>query len=47
MRNVNNFLVWWFMAVILAVRRLRQDDDEFQANLGYIDLVSKKKEKCK
>jgi hypothetical protein len=27
--------VWWFMPVIPALRRLRQEDGEFHASLGY------------
>jgi hypothetical protein len=26
---------WWFMPVISALRRLRQEDHEFKASLGY------------
>jgi hypothetical protein len=29
-------LAWWCMPVIPAFRRLRQEDDEFKASLGYI-----------
>jgi hypothetical protein len=32
----------WYMPVILALRRLRQEDLEFKASLGYMDLVLKK-----
>jgi hypothetical protein len=28
--------VWWCTPVIPALRRLRQEDCEFKANLGYI-----------
>jgi hypothetical protein len=28
--------VWWCIFVILALGRLRQEDVEFKANLGYI-----------
>jgi hypothetical protein len=28
--------MWWFILVIPAFRRQRQEDFEFQANLGYI-----------
>jgi hypothetical protein len=27
--------LWWFTAVIPALRRLRQEDGELQASLGY------------
>jgi hypothetical protein len=27
---------WWHIPVIPALERLRQDDHEFEANLGYI-----------
>jgi hypothetical protein len=27
---------WWYIPVISAFRRLRQEDHEFKANLGYI-----------
>jgi hypothetical protein len=26
---------WWYTLVIPALRRLRQDDEEFEASLGY------------
>jgi hypothetical protein len=32
----NIWLPWWHMPVILALDRLRQEDGEFQTNLGYI-----------
>jgi hypothetical protein len=28
--------VWWYMPVIPALRRWRQEDREFQTNLGYM-----------
>jgi hypothetical protein len=27
---------WWFIPVIPALQRLRQEDQEFEASLGYI-----------
>jgi hypothetical protein len=27
--------VWWYMPVIQALRRLRQEDQEFKANVAY------------
>lgn len=27
--------VWWGTSVILALRKLRQEDEEFEASLGY------------
>jgi hypothetical protein len=29
--------VWWFTPVILALGRLKQEDHEFEASLGYIE----------
>jgi hypothetical protein len=29
-------LAWWCTPVMLALRRLRQEDHEFKASLGYI-----------
>jgi hypothetical protein len=35
--------VWWYTPVILALRTQRQEDREFEADLGYnIRIVSKK-----
>jgi hypothetical protein len=28
--------VWWYTPVIPALRRLRQEDLEFEASLGYV-----------
>jgi hypothetical protein len=28
--------VWWYISVNSALGRLRQEDDEFEARLGYI-----------
>jgi hypothetical protein len=28
--------VWWYMSTILTIKRLRQEDHEFKATLGYI-----------
>jgi hypothetical protein len=27
--------MWWYIPVILAIRRLRQEDYKFKASLGY------------
>jgi hypothetical protein len=40
--------VWWHMPVISALRRLKQEDQEFEVSLGYIErfyLLKKKKVK--
>jgi hypothetical protein len=40
----NNFLpcqLWWFMPVIPEVQRLRLEEPEFKASLGYVMTVSK------
>jgi hypothetical protein len=34
--------VWWFTSVIPVPGRLRQEDGEFEANLGYIIRLSLK-----
>jgi hypothetical protein len=39
--------VWWCLPLILVLWRLRQEDSEFKAILGYIDTISKKKGKEK
>jgi hypothetical protein len=36
---------WWHTSVISALRRLRQKDHDFEANLGYIDTVSNNNKK--
>jgi hypothetical protein len=28
---------WWYISVILAIRKLRQEDEESEAGLGYIE----------
>jgi hypothetical protein len=28
--------MWWYMPVILALQRLRQEDQEFKTILGYV-----------
>jgi hypothetical protein len=33
---VQTFHVWWYMYIILALRKLRQEDHKFEASLGYI-----------
>jgi hypothetical protein len=37
--------LWWFTPVIPAFRRLRQEDREFEASLGYITASKKNKNK--
>jgi hypothetical protein len=29
--------MWWYKSVIPALRRLRQEDPKFEANLGYTE----------
>jgi hypothetical protein len=36
---------WWCMAVIPALGRTRQEDQEFKANLGYIARPSPQRER--
>jgi hypothetical protein len=36
---------WWYTPVIPKLRRLRQEDSEFKASLGYIRSLKKKKKK--
>jgi hypothetical protein len=38
--------VSWHRSVIAALRRLRQEDDEFKDSLNYIARLSLKKKKC-
>jgi hypothetical protein len=38
---------WWYTPVILALRRLRQEDCKFGANLGCIERPASKKQKRK
>jgi hypothetical protein len=38
-------MVWWHTPVILALRRLRQGDCEFEASLGSIGRLYLKKKK--
>jgi hypothetical protein len=35
---------WWFNTIILALGKLRQEDGEFQANLGYTLRLSQNKQ---
>jgi hypothetical protein len=37
----------WFTSAIPALRRLRQEDHEFKANLSYISTSTKPKKKKK
>jgi hypothetical protein len=40
--------VWWYISIIPALGKLRQEDWDFKARLGYIrDPVSKKQNKTK
>jgi hypothetical protein len=39
--------VWWYTSIIPAVRRLRQEDLEFKASLGYTAKPCLKKENKK
>jgi hypothetical protein len=39
--------VRWYTPIIPAFRRLRQEDQEFKASLGYKETLSQKKEKIK
>jgi hypothetical protein len=45
--SFNNQLswVWWFIAVIPAFRRLKQENFEFKISMGYIVRLYFKKEK--
>jgi hypothetical protein len=36
---------WWYTPVIPKLRRLRQEDSEFKASLGYIRSLKKKKKR--
>jgi hypothetical protein len=36
MRKYQVRLVWWYMPIISVLRRLIQEDFEFEANSGYI-----------
>jgi uncharacterized membrane protein len=43
----NSGQAWWRIPVIPALRRLRQENREFEASLGNLEPVSKKKRKKK
>jgi hypothetical protein len=36
--------VWWYIPIILALRRLRQEECKFQTSLGYVcsEILSQK-----
>jgi hypothetical protein len=36
LKNQDKTHAWWFTPIIPALRRLRQEDHEFKASLGYI-----------
>jgi hypothetical protein len=42
-KNLGFFQAWWCMPVVSAHRRLREEDLEFEASLGYIVYLSKHK----
>jgi hypothetical protein len=39
--------VWWYTPVVPALRKLKQEEQKFEASLGYISLSQKKKKKKK
>jgi hypothetical protein len=39
--------VWWYVPVIPALGKLRQEEPEFQASLGYMIRTYLKKKKIK
>jgi hypothetical protein len=45
LEHLNQNRVWWQMPVVSALGRLRQEDHEFQASLGYIARPHVKKKK--
>jgi hypothetical protein len=38
----NQSQAWWYMSVIPALRRQRQEDNEFKASVGYTMRLSQK-----
>jgi hypothetical protein len=42
-KKPNSCQVWWYTSVILALRRLRQEDLELEASLDYIESSCFKK----
>ena len=41
-RHTHTHQAWWYMMVIIAPRRLRQENHKFESRLGYINSVSRR-----